>query len=81
MSHVIKHIYKKCDENISTHTQKKIEKKRKFKKSFKRKEFNEIVLGKGFFVCLTKGHSVNLEGQVEIRTTSSEVIFDTIDSN
>ena len=45
------------------------------------------MFGKGLFVSikghfsLTKGHLANAEGQVEIKSTSSEVIFDTIDSN
>ena len=51
------------------------------------KEFSQIVLGKGLFismkghVCLTKGHLTNPEGQVGIKFCSSEVIFDTFDSN
>ena len=51
------------------------------------KWFSQIALGKGLFVsikghyCLTRGHLANLEGQVEIKSTSSEVIFDTIDLN
>ena len=51
------------------------------------KEFIQIVLGKGLFLsikghlCLTKEHLANLEGQVEMQSTSSEFIFDTIDSN
>ena len=51
------------------------------------KEFSQTILGKGLFVlikghlCLTKGHLANSEGQVETQSTSSEVIFDTIDSN
>ena len=51
------------------------------------KEFSQIVLGKRLFVsikgylCLTKGHLVNPEGRVEIECRSSEVAFDTFDSN
>ena len=51
------------------------------------KKFSQIVLGKGLFVsikehlCLTKEHLANPEEQVEIQSTSSEVIFDTINSN
>ena len=61
--------------------------KRKIKKLIKMKSFSQIALGKGLFVsikghyCLTRGHLANLEGQVEIKSTSSEVIFDTIDLN
>ena len=44
------------------------------------RQFSQIFLGKGLFV-LKKGHLANLEGQVEIKSTPSEVIFDTIDSN
>ena len=50
------------------------------------KEFSQIVLGKELFVsikghiCLTKGHLANTERQVEIKSPSLEVIFDTIDS-
>ena len=48
------------------------------------KYFGQIVPGKGLFVsikghfCLRKGHLANVEGQVEIKSTSSEVIFDKI---
>ena len=51
------------------------------------RQFSQIFLGKGLFVLikgdffLTKGHLANLEGQVEIKSTPSEVISDTIDSN
>ena len=51
------------------------------------KEFSQVVLGKGLFVsikwhlCLTRGHLVNPEDEVEIKFPSLEVIFDTIDSN
>ena len=51
------------------------------------KEFSQIVLGNEFFLsikghlCLTKGCLPNPEGQVEIKSLSSEVVFDTIDSN
>ena len=59
----------------------------KINKLFKMRQFSQIFLGKGLFVLikgdffLTKGHLANLEGQVEIKSTPSEVIFDTIDSN
>ena len=74
MSHVIKHICKICDEIFET-------KKRKIKKLFKMKKISQIVLGKGLFVsikghfCLTKGHLANVERQLEIKSTSSEVIL------
>ena len=51
------------------------------------KYFSQIVLGKGLFAsikghfCLTKGQLANVEEQVEIKFTSSEVIVDTIDLN
>ena len=51
------------------------------------RQFSQTFLGKGLFVLikgdffLTKGHLANLEGQVEIKSNPSEVIFDTIDSN
>ena len=54
---------------------------------FQVKEFSHAVLGKGLFVsikghlCLTKGHLAKLEGQVEIKSISWEVIVDTVDSN
>ena len=59
----------------------------KIKKLFEMKKISQIVVGKRPFVSikshfhLTKGHLANAEGQVEIKSTSSEVIFDTIDSN
>ena len=62
-------------------------KKKKITTLFKMKQCCQIVFGKGLFVSikghfsLTKGHLANAEGQVEIKSTSSEVIFDTIDSN
>ena len=49
----------------------------KIKKLFKIKTISQIVLGKGLFVSikthfyLTKGHLANVEGQVEIKSTSS----------
>ena len=49
------------------------------------KEFSQTVLGKGLFVsikehlCLTKGQLDYPERQKEIQSTSSEVIFNTID--
>ena len=51
------------------------------------KYFSQIVLGKELFAsikghfCLTKGQLANVEEQVEIKFTSSEVIVDTIDLN
>ena len=65
----------------------KQKKKWKTKKLFQMKQFSQIVLVKGLFVSikghfyLIKGHLGNVEGQVEIKSTSSEVICDTIDSN
>ena len=62
-------------------------KKWKINKLFKMKQFSQIFLGKGLFVSIKgaffkkKGHLANLEGQVEIKSTPSEVISDTIDSN
>ena len=51
------------------------------------KELNGIAFGKGLFVsikeqlCMTKGHMYDQEGQVVIAFPSSEVVFDTFDSN
>ena len=51
------------------------------------KDFSQTVLQKGLFVsikghlCLTKGHLDNPEGQMEIKSTSSEIIFDANNSN
>ena len=70
------------DNNISN---KKYEKLRNY--LFKIKEFSQTVLGKGLYVsikgylCLTRGHLANPEGQVEIKFPSLEVIADTFESN
>ena len=48
-SHVIKHICKICDENVSQKKRKK-RKTRKIKKLFQIKEFSQIVLGKMLLV-------------------------------
>ena len=51
------------------------------------KDFSQTVLRKGLFVsikghlCLTKGHLDNPEGQMEIKPTSSEIIFDANNSD
>ena len=58
----------------------KKKRKRKFKKIFKMEELNRIALGKGLFAsikgqcCLTRA----CEGQIP---PSSEVVFNTFDSN
>ena len=49
------------------------------------REFRQIILGKGLIKLNKKGtflakvYLVNLEGQVEIKPTSSEVIINNID--
>ena len=79
ISHVRKHIWEICDENVSN------KKTKKNQEIFKMKYINQILLGKWLFssikghFCLTKVHLANVEGQLEIKSTSSEVIFDTID--
>ena len=79
ISHARKHIWEICDENVSN------KKTKKNQEIFKMKYINQILLGKWLFssikghFCLTKVHLANLERQLEIKSTSSEVIFDTID--
>ena len=76
-SHVIKHACKICDQNLSN---KKDEKSRNYLKwNNSVKLFLEKCSSFQGHFCLTKGHLANLKGQVEIKSTSSEVIFDTID--
>ena len=81
LSHVIKHTGKICDKNISNREKEKLR-----NRLFKMKGFSEIGLGKGIFISikghlrLTKERLGNPEGQREIKSPSSELIFDTIDS-
>ena len=51
------------------------------------KDFSQTALRKGLFIsikghlCLTKGHLDNPEGQMEIKSSSSEIIFDANNSD
>ena len=62
-------------------------KERKIKKFCKMKEISQIFFAEELVVsikgclCLTQGQLANLKGQVEIKSTSSKVTFDTNASN
>ena len=51
------------------------------------KDFSQTALRKGLFIsikghlCLTKGHLDNPEGQMEIKSSASEIIFDANNSD